>query len=99
MKDALVRFGVAMEGSLLEEFDALVAEQGGTRSELLRRGGSARGQDEDQGKAVRHWQRRARQRPPRVRGGSLSDRRPFSRRGRLPRACERHHSVDRRYTL
>lgn len=36
MKDSLVRFGVAMEGSLLEEFDALVAERGGTRSELLR---------------------------------------------------------------
>ena len=36
MKDSLVRFGVAMEGSLLEEFDALVEERGGTRSELLR---------------------------------------------------------------
>lgn len=36
MKDALVRFGVAMEGSLLREFDALVEERGGTRSELLR---------------------------------------------------------------
>jgi CopG family nickel-responsive transcriptional regulator len=36
MKDSLVRFGVAMEGSLLAEFDALVAERGGTRSELLR---------------------------------------------------------------
>ena len=36
MKDSLVRFGVAMEGSLLEEFDALVSERGGTRSELLR---------------------------------------------------------------
>lgn len=36
MKDALVRFGVAMEGSLLEEFDALVADRGGTRSEVLR---------------------------------------------------------------
>jgi CopG family nickel-responsive transcriptional regulator len=36
MKDALVRFGVAMEGSLLEEFDALVADRGGSRSELLR---------------------------------------------------------------
>lgn len=35
-KDALVRFGVAMEGSLLREFDALVAERGGTRSEVLR---------------------------------------------------------------
>jgi CopG family transcriptional regulator, nickel-responsive regulator len=35
-KDALVRFGVAMEGSLLEEFDALVEERGGSRSELLR---------------------------------------------------------------
>ncbi len=36
MKDSLVRFGVAMEGSLLTEFDALVAERGGTRSEVLR---------------------------------------------------------------
>jgi CopG family nickel-responsive transcriptional regulator len=36
MKDSLVRFGVAMEGALLEEFDALVEERGGTRSELLR---------------------------------------------------------------
>lgn len=36
MKDTLVRFGVAMEGSLLREFDALVEERGGTRSELLR---------------------------------------------------------------
>jgi CopG family nickel-responsive transcriptional regulator len=35
-KDALVRFGVAMEGSLLREFDALVAERGVTRSEVLR---------------------------------------------------------------
>ena len=36
MKDALVRFGVAMEGSLLSEFDAIVAQRGGTRSEVLR---------------------------------------------------------------
>jgi CopG family nickel-responsive transcriptional regulator len=36
MKDSLVRFGVAMEGSLLEAFDALVEERGGSRSELLR---------------------------------------------------------------
>ena len=36
MKDSLVRFGVAMEGALLEEFDALVEERGGSRSELLR---------------------------------------------------------------
>ncbi len=36
MKDPLVRFGVAMEKSLLAEFDALVEERGGTRSELLR---------------------------------------------------------------
>ena len=32
----MVRFGVAMEGSLLEEFDALVEDRGGSRSELLR---------------------------------------------------------------
>jgi CopG family transcriptional regulator, nickel-responsive regulator len=36
MKDSLVRFGVAMEASLLEEFDALVEDRGGSRSELLR---------------------------------------------------------------
>ena len=36
MKDPLVRFGVAMEKSLLAEFDALVDDRGGTRSELLR---------------------------------------------------------------
>lgn len=36
MKDALVRFGVAMESSLLKEFDALVEERGATRSEVLR---------------------------------------------------------------
>jgi CopG family nickel-responsive transcriptional regulator len=34
--DALVRFGVAMETSLLEDFDALVGLRGSTRSELLR---------------------------------------------------------------
>lgn len=36
MKDPLVRFGVAIEGSLLRQLDALVAERGCTRSELLR---------------------------------------------------------------
>ncbi len=36
MKDTLVRFGVAMDSSLLEEVDALVEARGGTRSELLR---------------------------------------------------------------
>lgn len=36
MKDSLVRFGVAMDASLLREFDALVEDRGGTRSELLR---------------------------------------------------------------
>lgn len=36
MKDSLVRFGVAMESSLLEELDALVDDRGGSRSELLR---------------------------------------------------------------
>jgi CopG family nickel-responsive transcriptional regulator len=35
-KDALVRFGVAMEGSLLRELDELVEARGGTRSEILR---------------------------------------------------------------
>lgn len=35
-RDALVRFGVAMEGSLLEDFDALVEARGSSRSELLR---------------------------------------------------------------
>jgi CopG family nickel-responsive transcriptional regulator len=36
MKDKLVRFGVAMEGSLLSELDTLVAARGSTRSEALR---------------------------------------------------------------
>lgn len=36
MKDTLVRFGVALEGSLLRELDAVVRERGGTRSELFR---------------------------------------------------------------
>jgi len=36
MKETLVRFGVAMEAPLLNAFDALVEERGGTRSELLR---------------------------------------------------------------
>jgi CopG family nickel-responsive transcriptional regulator len=36
MKDPLVRFGVALEGSLLRDLDAVVRERGGTRSELLR---------------------------------------------------------------
>lgn len=36
MKDPLVRFGVAFEGSLLRDLDAVVRERGGTRSELFR---------------------------------------------------------------
>ena len=36
MKDALTRFGVAMEASLLADLDALVAARGVTRSEVLR---------------------------------------------------------------
>lgn len=36
MADKLVRFGVAMEDSLLKEFDELVESRGGTRSEALR---------------------------------------------------------------
>lgn len=36
MKDNLVRFGVAMESSLIEQLDALAAERGCNRSELLR---------------------------------------------------------------
>lgn len=35
-RDELVRFGVAMEGSLLRAFDALVKKRGSTRSEVLR---------------------------------------------------------------
>lgn len=35
-QDGLVRFGVAMEASLLQEFDALVKQRGGSRSEVLR---------------------------------------------------------------
>lgn len=36
MKDPLVRFGVAMEASLLGSLDEIVAERGVTRSEVLR---------------------------------------------------------------
>jgi CopG family nickel-responsive transcriptional regulator len=36
LKDPLVRFGVAIEGSLLRSLDALVRERGCTRSELFR---------------------------------------------------------------
>jgi CopG family nickel-responsive transcriptional regulator len=36
MTEKLVRFGVAMESSLLDEFDQLVETRGGTRSEALR---------------------------------------------------------------
>ena len=36
MKDPLVRFGVAIEGSLLKDIDALTQERGCTRSELFR---------------------------------------------------------------
>jgi CopG family nickel-responsive transcriptional regulator len=36
MKNELVRFGVAMERSLLEDLDGIVEERGVTRSELLR---------------------------------------------------------------
>ena len=36
MTDRLVRFGVAMESSLLEQFDQLVEARGGTRSEAFR---------------------------------------------------------------
>ncbi|HRH00021.1 MAG TPA: nickel-responsive transcriptional regulator NikR [Polyangiaceae bacterium] len=36
MKDVLVRFGLAMESSLLTELDEIVAARGTTRSELLR---------------------------------------------------------------
>jgi len=36
MAEKLVRFGVAMEASLLEEFDRVVDARGGTRSEALR---------------------------------------------------------------
>jgi CopG family nickel-responsive transcriptional regulator len=36
MKEELVRFGVAMEQSLLEQLDAVVSDRGATRSEVLR---------------------------------------------------------------
>lgn len=36
MKDPLVRFGVAVEASLLRDLDAVAAKRGCTRSELLR---------------------------------------------------------------
>jgi CopG family nickel-responsive transcriptional regulator len=35
-RDPLVRFGVALEGSLLRDLDEVVAARGGTRSELFR---------------------------------------------------------------
>lgn len=36
MKDSLVRFGVAMESTLVDQIDALAAARGSSRSELLR---------------------------------------------------------------
>lgn len=36
MSSSVVRFGVAMESALLEQFDALVEQRGTTRSEVLR---------------------------------------------------------------
>jgi CopG family nickel-responsive transcriptional regulator len=36
MKDELVRFGVAMDRALLQDFDAIVETRGVTRSEVLR---------------------------------------------------------------
>ena len=36
MTERLVRFGVAMEAPLLEEFDKVVERRGGTRSEAFR---------------------------------------------------------------
>jgi CopG family nickel-responsive transcriptional regulator len=36
MKEPLVRFGIAIEGSLLRDFDSVVHERGCSRSELLR---------------------------------------------------------------
>ncbi len=36
MTDELVRFGIAMEGSLLTAFDAVVKDRGGSRSEAFR---------------------------------------------------------------
>ena len=41
MKDRLVRFGVAVEASLLRDLDLLAAQRGCTRSELLRDMGRA----------------------------------------------------------
>ncbi len=55
MTDKLVRFGVAMEGSLLSEFDECVKERGSTRSEVLRdlvRGMVGRERTRKRGKAV-----------------------------------------------
>jgi CopG family nickel-responsive transcriptional regulator len=37
MKDPLVRFGIALEGSLIREIDAVARERGCSRSRLLRR--------------------------------------------------------------
>jgi CopG family nickel-responsive transcriptional regulator len=52
MSDQLVRFGVAMESSLLEQFDRLVAVRGSTRSEALRDLARAAIQRADVGRGV-----------------------------------------------
>jgi CopG family transcriptional regulator, nickel-responsive regulator len=52
MTDPLVRFGVAMEASLLEQFDQLVTARGSTRSEALRDLARAAIQRAEVGKSV-----------------------------------------------
>lgn len=52
MSDRLVRFGVAMEASLLQQFDELVATRGSTRSEALRDLARAAIQHAEVGRAV-----------------------------------------------
>jgi CopG family transcriptional regulator, nickel-responsive regulator len=52
MTDRLVRFGVAMEASLLEQFDQLVTARGATRSEAFRDLARAAIQRAEVGKSV-----------------------------------------------
>ena len=81
MKDPLVRFGVAIEGSLLGQLDALAGERGCTRSELLRdlaRGAVGRAKVP---KASRRWALTLVYDPSRPRSQPEADR-PAARAGR-----------------
>ena len=74
MKDPLVRFGVAVEAPLLEEFDALVRARECTRSELLR--------DLARAEVVRAKIRSGASRVQRSRTSSRLSLTPLGRRGR-----------------